>query len=87
MVVETRCALLGAQVREGGVGEVESQQSVKTCRVAIPDSEGVAELPDARIPAGTAAERNMAPAHTEIIYKITGDRSRPVANCVVNWRR
>src|SRR4029077_7256679 len=83
VVVEARGALLGTQLREGGVGKFETQQSVETCRVTVADSKDIPELPNARSPAWAAAKRNMARANAEIVHKITTERSGPVANCVV----
>src|SRR5262249_29303842 len=87
VVVEARGALLSTQVRERGVRKAEKQQSVETCRVAVTDSEAMSEIPNARIPACSAAKRDMTPANAEIVDQIAAEHSRPVTNRVVDGSR
>src|SRR5216684_8496007 len=86
VVIEARGLLRGTQVSKVRVEEFQIQQSINTRRVAIPDSKGIAELSDARGPATTTVERDMAPAEAGIIHKITCNRSSPITNGIVNWR-
>src|SRR6266566_2581522 len=69
------------------MGKVEAQQSIEARRVAVANAYRIAELPHAGSPVSTAAERNVVPAHAEIIHKSVANGSGPIAYGVVNRRR
>jgi hypothetical protein len=83
----TGAGLCAPQVKVTIVAKVEGQQPVEACRVTIADADGVAKLPDARGPASTVIQRDVAPTEAGVIYEVGADASGPVTHGVVDWRR
>src|ERR1700758_957216 len=88
MIIKILDRLRVPNVGEGiGVVKVQSQQAVQSRRIAIPDSQRVAELTHARSPGSAAIDDDMAPAKAKVIQQIAAQRSGPVAYGVDNRRR
>src|SRR5882762_9725986 len=86
LVVEARRLFCGSEVRQSGIAKVDGQQPVDARRVTIADAKGIAELSDARSPASTAIQRDMAPTDTRVIEEIAADGSAPIADYVIDRR-
>src|SRR5215469_7906430 len=83
VVIEALGRLRGAYAVHRCVAEAERKQTVQTSRVAVPDAQLVAELPDVGCPTVTAVQRDMAPTNAGIIHPVVSYRPSPVANGVV----
>ena len=56
-------------------------------RIAVPNAQRVAKLPNAGCPGGATIQHDVAPTNAGIVHQIVSDRASPVANRVVNRRR